>query len=527
MKMFLDSSPLALLICLAFSSLLAGSAVAQNPHAAAVAKYMTPDVVGVVYVDLARLDVDATLANAAKLGFQEQGEVRDLAPLLPVIKSEIVKLNQVGISRAYMLLRTSDIQSGGVSMVVPLGGGDSKAAKGVLSELIGKLQPKIAKIEFKDGALLASTSVDLMERLKVPGELAKGPRTEMWDAVGDGAMGVVLFGDNDSRKVIRELMPKLPAPFDGLTGELVADGIAWIGLELKLGQTPNLKIACESTSEGAAQKIAEITKNGFEVLKSLPVLGPFWPTEEPEFVLDALQPVRTGNRVSISTQKLTADMERLAKILAPQVLMTRQTIAKDARLNKMRQIVLAMHNWESAYKSFPFQGVVEPGSKQQLSWRVMILPFVEEGKLYNQFRLDEPWNSEHNLKLAQQMPKAFQDPDPKSYQNNQDGKTIYLGVAGEGMMFDGMKKTSFGDITDGSSNTIVISEVDQKHAVVWTKPSDWQVDLSDPTAWLHGEGRTQVTVGLGDGSVQRIPLETPNKTWRALLQIADGEVVGF
>ena len=93
------------------------------------------------------------------------------------------------------------------------------------------------------------------------------------------------------------------------------------------------------------------------------------------------------------------------------------------------------------------------------------------------------------------------------------------------MMFNGGKEIGFGEITDGSSNTILFAAAGRDHAVVWTQPTDWQVDLNNPTAQLQEKGRTEVEVAIGDGSTQRIPLSTDVKTWQALVQTSDGEIV--
>ncbi len=36
-----------------------------------------------------------------------------------------------------------------------------------------------------------------------------------------------------------------------------------------------------------------------------------------------------------------------------------------------------------------------------------MLPYIEEGNLYNEFRKDEPWDSEHNKKLIERMPETY------------------------------------------------------------------------------------------------------------------------
>ena len=81
------------------------------------------------------------------------------------------------------------------------------------------------------------------------------------------------------------------------------------------------------------------------------------------------------------------------------------------RMNQFKQVAPAMHNFtKSAKRRFQHRRTICRG-KPLLSWRVHILPFLEEGELYKQFRLDEPWDSEHNRKLIEKMPDAYADPD--------------------------------------------------------------------------------------------------------------------
>src|SRR4051812_32634281 len=75
-------------------------------------------------------------------------------------------------------------------------------------------------------------------------------------------------------------------------------------------------------------------------------------------------------------------------------------------VNNIKQIALAWHNYEAANGHLPSNQVDKKG-KALLSWRVQILPSLEEDALYKQFKLDEPWDSENNKKLIDQMPKLY------------------------------------------------------------------------------------------------------------------------
>ena len=122
--------------------------------------------------------------------------------------------------------------------------------------------------------------------------------------------------------------------------------------------------------------------------------------------------------------------------------------------------MLALLNHDMMKRSLPAQANLGPDGKPLLSWRVHILPYMEQSELYSQFHLDEPWDSEHNRQLISQMPEIYRDPSSKL--TTADGRTHYLGAAGDGRLFEkganeGRDMTS---IRDGTSNTIAVVQVD-------------------------------------------------------------------
>ena len=88
--------------------------------------------------------------------------------------------------------------------------------------------------------------------------------------------------------------------------------------------------------------------------------------------------------------------------------------ARRARcVNNLKQIGLALHNYHDTYNVFPAAAITDPQGRPLLSWRVAILPFLEQAALYNKFHLDEPWNSPHNLTLVNEWPNLYACPsDP-------------------------------------------------------------------------------------------------------------------
>jgi hypothetical protein len=107
------------------------------------------------------------------------------------------------------------------------------------------------------------------------------------------------------------------------------------------------------------------------------------------------------------------------------------------------------------------------------------------------------------------------------------GKTTYLAPVGKGTIFDGREGTTFREITDGTSTTILLVDADAERAVIWTRPDDLPIDLDKPHQGLTGNHAGGFHALLADGAVRLIPRDVPAQTLRALFTKAGGEVVDW
>ncbi|HMC89933.1 MAG TPA: DUF1559 domain-containing protein, partial [Gemmataceae bacterium] len=80
------------------------------------------------------------------------------------------------------------------------------------------------------------------------------------------------------------------------------------------------------------------------------------------------------------------------------------TAADTKCANNLKQLGLALHNYHDTYGRFPAVANFDKDGKPLLSWRVHLLPFLDEGQLYREFHLNEPWDSAHNKKLVSRLP---------------------------------------------------------------------------------------------------------------------------
>ncbi len=210
-------------------------------------------------------------------------------------------------------------------------------------------------------------------------------------------------------------------------------------------------------------------------------------------------------------------------LLLPAVDKVRVSASRMKDSNNLKQLGLGMWNYHDTMNGFPSpDGTTGAKGKPLLSWRVHLLPYVEQGNLYKQFKLDEPWDSPTNKKLIEQMPVLYASPlasDPV-------GQTRYKVFVGPGAAFERGKKTRITDITDGTSNTILI--VGGGEAVVWTKPDDIEFAGNVAPSVLALPGKTGCNVTMGDGSVRWIePGRMQPNTLKAAVTRNGGEVLGL
>jgi hypothetical protein len=233
-------------------------------------------------------------------------------------------------------------------------------------------------------------------------------------------------------------------------------------------------------------------------------------------------PVKQDGTAVTATAALKLDMATVGVTLMESVQRVRSAAARTQSANNLKQIALAFHNYLDTYGTFPPHAIYGKDGKALLSWRVQILPFIEQDNLYKQFHLDEPWDSEHNKKLLAVMPKVYAVPvDEKALKAHE---THYLGFVGKGAFFNGKKGIRIADITDGTSNTILV--VEAAKAVPWTKPEDLPFEAGKPLPKLGAFWPNGFQAAFCDGSVRMLRKDISEKTLRAAITINGGEVLG-
>lgn len=214
-------------------------------------------------------------------------------------------------------------------------------------------------------------------------------------------------------------------------------------------------------------------------------------------------------------------------ITIPAFQQARGAAGRMSSANNLKQMALAFHNFNDSNNSFPKDIIDKKTGKRLLSWRVQLLPYMEQAALYQQFKLDEPWDSENNIKLARMVVPVYTAPNqPPSMDPQGLVLTPYQALVGPGTLFEPGKKLRFRDVTDGTSNTIMF--VEAKRQVIWSKPDDVPFDPANPLPGADklfgGLSPNGFNAAMGDGSVRFLKYTVDPKTLKAMITRGGGEI---
>ncbi len=204
----------------------------------------------------------------------------------------------------------------------------------------------------------------------------------------------------------------------------------------------------------------------------------------------------------------------------------RMALATSAK-GRLNQLLLAFHNYHDVYGSFPPAFIANSDGKPIHSWRVLILPFVDEKSLFESYDFNEPWDGPNNSRLAHRMPAVFHShTEPPSTTN-----TNLVVVTGPGTAFPGCAVTKLDDFQDGQENTILLTEIGHSK-IPWLAPQDLAVEtmsfhVKDTQKPSISSARWRQPYVVFADSITTYTLNqtiSPNAL-RALMTIAGGEHV--
>lgn len=188
--------------------------------------------------------------------------------------------------------------------------------------------------------------------------------------------------------------------------------------------------------------------------------------------------------------------------------------------NNLKQIITAMHMYHEKYGEFPPAYTIDANGKRLHSWRTLILPYLDERDLYSVIDLSRPWDDAANAASLKKAPAIFRCPNFKGSATS----TSYLAIVSPCSCLRGGRSVSAAEISDGLSETILVFEAPQDHAVHWMSPNDADeqlfLSISSSSKLTHASGFNAV---MADGHVTFIHAELSEKIRKALITVDGGE----
>ena len=483
----------------------------ENALPKSAAPLINNEVAAVGFIDLSAIEDIVTVFGLELEALRRHATIRTGLEQLQILR-------EVGVDRVYWLHNVEDMLAV-PTIVIPWTGG---------SDVPSLLAPDVAKriqpfplLDYRplvrgDAIILGTRSA--IDRMDAVAAGARPDLTLRLAELSDKKLAMILAPGKDTRRVIRESFPRLPQPFESISGTLLADQLDYLLLTVDPDNEPRFEMRAVASDSQSAQAVADIVERATQWLAARPRQNNAL-VKLLSVALNSVDHKVTNRHYSLQISNAQTSME-LRELLS--ALVARAAIKTDRRdrLHRLRQLCLAIVHYESTNSTFPPAANVDAAGQPLLSWRVHVLPYLGEVELYREFHLDEPWDSPHNRQLIDRMPKVF---EPAS----KPGHTRFLGAAGEGLFFDASRARKIREFRDGVSKTINLVEVNDESAVIWTQPGDWQVDLSQPYSGLAKDDEGMFVASAVDCATFALRRGTNAEAFAGFLTVDGGESLDF
>jgi hypothetical protein len=514
--------------------------VADN-KSAVVAPFLDDQTLLVARLDVRQIDPTALVNTLSRLAPPDDQEfTKELAGLEGSAKAAVQMLATAGVSELFAVISLADFPKEPVFIVAPLKSGSDSAAA-------GKAMQQLFRFEQSDArpGLVVLGKAATLERLKSLRPAARPEFSKGFERLGSAGLQIVFSVSDDTRRVLREMLPRLPDEVGGGSGKTLADGLLWAAIGVQLPPRLSLSMTIQSRDPESAAALRGMVVSAFQLVGRQPDIRRQWP--QVDDLARLVTPRLAGDQLLLNVTDQSAEMEQVLRLAITPLQAARTAAGRAQSMNNLKQLALAMHNYHDRHGRFPPQAIRGQDGKALLSWRVSILPYLDADSLYKEFHLDEPWDSDHNKKLIEKMPAVFASPSLGS-ERRARGLTSYLAPlkrpvpvvafppaddaqkpvqsGKDEMVFDRIEGTKIQQITDGTSNTILLLEANPKSAVVWTKPDGLVMDQNDLFKDLRGQPDDGFCCNFCDGSAHFLKNTLDPTTFWRLLLMNDGQAVG-
>lgn len=494
-----------MLLCLTLAATELVPAAAQLPQA--VTGFVHDQTLAIIRVDLEQIDVAVSanqIAQQMQLDERVAGQLQRFGGEQEALRAALV---DAGFASVYAVVSLDDLTRN-PTYVFPTD--DAQKADQRLRDILQQHRVRLAstrQIVAVDGGVAITNQGGGPAQAAANAQLAR-QFAQLLDQQQPIAGAIVVTAE--IHRIARESLPDLPQQLGGLTGEQLADAVQTFSLGLSLPPDGRLS----ATLTGWDQRAVEALLEAFDQLRSK--LPP---------PLAEIEPARDGATLNVNIADVDATMTPILQAVTRPLLAASEGAMRQLQMNALKQLGLAFHNYHAAYGHFPPFATVDENGNPLLSWRVHVLPFIEQKELYERFHLDEPWDSEHNKALLDEMPELYATGGPLA-DSLGPGMTRFVMPLMPGSLFgdDGPPKR-IRDIADGTSNTILLVQTTPENAVPWTKPAGLELDPENPKAGLMPQGAKGVLVVCADGSARFISRDVDPAVLKGLLTYAGKEMM--
>ncbi len=502
-------------------SLVAAIGVAVAGAVPARAVDPTPHLDGETFVVVrlrpGKVDLTKAVAFLSSKKIIDQGQALAAGLAIGTVKAGIDK----NVDEMWIGMSTKGLDSGEPLPIIMVPKKDDEQVK-ALKSLLGRVPGSdLLKMEEGSGMLFwgPESAVKAAKEGKGKARLDLTQAMKSWNS--EHAIQIAIIPTEDQKRTLREFAPTLAGRIPGMDPNDLTEKLEWAGLSMDIFP-PKAKLFIKQADGKAATKALNFMQKGLDIAPKMLAQQPD-ARDIVEHVGKIVDEMKKGLKVENDGLVLEMeDSQPILDLIGESAKKAQESAKRMQSMNNLKQIGLAFHNNHSALGDFPAPAITSKDGKPLLSWRVKILPFIEEERLYKQFKLDEPWDSDHNKKLVNRMPKVYQNPNLKL----ENGKTNYLVPTGKGGLFAAQEKgVKLNNVTDGTSNTIMVVEVPANMAVTWTKPEDWEVTAEGAVEKFLAGLKDGFNAGFADGSVRYIKKTIDVKTLKAVLTPDGGEVI--
>jgi prepilin-type processing-associated H-X9-DG protein len=518
---------------------------------AAVASTLDEQTFGVLGIDTARVDLDSLAQQISTIPILTERQRSDLALHKKDLGVWFEQFRQAGGREIWIVVTLAGGLAENPFVVVPLSeGANRQMLEGLFvssqfDRIVVMDRPfnTDGSIE-REGAVVFGSNAALARLRGFHGPTRAIPKSAL-EAVAGAEIRAFVLPTDDQRRVLSEFLRdpqaereivehmahgRVPAEFLRNPGEIarlaLGEGLQWIAVGITTRENLALNLTIGSKDAASAKALDLWLAGAWQYARQHVAAQ-----REPDSAMIAglldqfsrlLAPRVSGDQLSIHVDMKQLMASAAGAFLGQAAFGAAKRAESTVVRNHLKELGIAMHNYHDVYKQFPPAAIRDAKGRPLLSWRVALLPFMEENKLYQQFHLDEPWDSPHNKPLIAKMPEALR---PRSATLRAAGKTTLLVPIGKQTVFGPPEGVPIREITDGTSNTILIVDADEADAVAWTKPDDLNVDGVDAKQVVFGTRKDGVSCAFADGHVERLDPQFTADLVHALLTRNGGEAI--